>query len=72
MLSSDIMQFVPTLVVYALTVPPFYRLICRAGKSRWLLLVLIVPMLGIIIGVWILAFTRWPAIDRPNPVRDKP
>ncbi len=52
-----------TLFWYVITVPPLYRLIRRVGKSRWWAIFLVVPILGFLFVTWIIALTRWPAVD---------
>jgi len=48
---------------YVITVPPLFRLIRRVGKSRWCATFLVVPIFGFLFVTWIIALTRWPAVD---------
>ena len=58
---SDIaIEMVPALFWTGLMSVPLYFIIPRAGKSRWLLLVAVVPMIGALALLWYLAFSRWP------------
>jgi len=41
---------------------PVSSILHRAGHSRWWLLIAIIPLINLI-GLWVFAFTRWPAID---------
>jgi ABC-type maltose transport system permease subunit len=58
-MADILIQMVPTLVWTVLIAIPLYVIIPRTGKSRWLLLVALVPMLGAIGLLWYLAFSRW-------------
>jgi hypothetical protein len=57
---NDIMQFVPLLTVTILTAIPCWVLLGKIGFLRWWLLFLILPMIGWIALLWIVAFRRWP------------
>jgi uncharacterized membrane protein YhaH (DUF805 family) len=39
------------------------RVLRRAGFSRWWALLVLVPVVNLI-GLWLFAYVRWPAIDR--------
>lgn len=54
--------FVPFFVLMGLLVYPVSRVVRRAGFSAWWSLLALVP-LGNIVGLWLLAFKRWPATD---------
>jgi len=41
---------------------PFVRILRRVGLSRWWSVLTITPMVNLI-GLWTLAYMRWPAID---------
>ena len=47
------------LIIAALTIVPFWKILPRAGLSPWLALVTIIP-LGTLVLLWVLAFKRWP------------
>ena len=43
---------------------PVARILRRVGFSRWWCLLCLLPYgVGILVGVWVLAFIRWPALD---------
>jgi uncharacterized membrane protein YhaH (DUF805 family) len=42
---------------------PIFRIIRRTGHSGWWCLLAFVPLLNWI-GLWILAYTKWPTVDR--------
>ncbi len=62
-MADILIQMVPTLVFSLLIVIPLYAIIPRTGRSRWLLLVALLPMLGAIALLWYIAFSRWPRDD---------
>jgi hypothetical protein len=39
---------------------PVARILGRVGLSRWWVLVVFLPLLNLV-GLWLLAFVRWPA-----------
>ena len=41
---------------------PFARIVRRVGLSRWWSVLTIIPMINLI-GLWTLAYMRWPTID---------
>src|SRR5438094_6408637 len=52
--------------LYALVLIPVALILRRAGRTRWWSVLAIIPIANLI-GLWVLAFTPWPAFDRPNP-----
>jgi hypothetical protein len=42
---------------------PVQQIIHRTGHSRWWSLLMYVPFVNFI-GLWVLAFVRWPAVDK--------
>jgi hypothetical protein len=48
--------------IVALSIP-IARILTRIGYSKWWTLVYFIPFVNII-GIWILAYSRWPAVDR--------
>ena len=42
---------------------PIYRIVARTGHSGWFCLLAFVPVANVIF-LWVLAFVRWPAVDR--------
>lgn len=59
-MTDTLIQMVPAVLWTVLMIVPLYFIIPRTGKSRWLLLVAIVPMVGALSLLWYLAFSRWP------------
>jgi uncharacterized membrane protein YhaH (DUF805 family) len=53
------------LALAALAIPILMaaRVLRRAGFSRWWALLVLVPVVNLI-GLWLFAYVRWPAIDR--------
>jgi hypothetical protein len=42
---------------------PIATALHRTGRSRWWTAIAFFPLLNII-GLWVFAFSRWPALDR--------
>lgn len=42
---------------------PIFRIIHRTGHSGWWCLLVFFPLLNWI-GLWVLAYARWPAVDK--------
>jgi len=42
---------------------PIARILTRIGYSKWWTIVYFIPFVNIV-GIWILAYSRWPAVDR--------
>jgi len=57
-LGSPLVMMVIIMIIFLY---PVARIIKRTGHSGWWALLIFVP-LGNFIGLWILAFTRWPAL----------
>jgi uncharacterized membrane protein YhaH (DUF805 family) len=57
-----LVQLVPLMVVMLLLVVPFVRILKRAGRSGWWVLILFIPAFGWLILPWVIAFMRW---ERP-------
>jgi hypothetical protein len=49
----------------ALILPPFWTIFAKAGFSPWLSLLVLVP-LGNLIVLYVVAFSRWPALPERN------
>jgi hypothetical protein len=43
---------------------PYGRILSRAGYSPWLCIIAAVPLVNVV-ALWIFAYAKWPAIDRP-------
>ncbi len=50
------------LAIIAIWFIPIARIVHRTGYSAWWVLLAFIPF-GNVIGLWILAFARWPALD---------
>ena len=55
-------QLLVSLVLVAVVVYPYVRIVRRTGHSGWWILAMFVPVLNFIM-LWVFAFARWPAID---------
>jgi uncharacterized membrane protein YraQ (UPF0718 family) len=51
------------IVVAAIAVIPFFQIFRRTGHSGWWAFLILVPIVNIVV-IWIIAFARWPAVDR--------
>jgi len=52
------------LIIYAaVIVVPFFQLWKRTGHSGWISLLMLIPLVNLIM-LYVLAFKRWPAVDR--------
>lgn len=60
-----LMPAVMPLVALLLVGVPVANVLHRAGRSRWWLLVAFLPLINLI-GLWVFAFSRWPAVDRAS------
>ena len=52
-------------VFYALIIIPVARIMRRAGRSSYWSILALIPVVSFI-GLWVFAFTRWPALDGPS------
>lgn len=53
-------------IIFAVAIGvPSAKILSRAGRSRWWTVVALIPYVNII-GLWVFAFTRWPADRNPN------
>ena len=61
----DFPYFAPLmmLIIGALIVIPFWVIFEKAGYSKWLSLLMVVPVVNII-AIYYLAFSEWPALQR--------
>ncbi|MCH8274926.1 MAG: hypothetical protein IH851_09055 [Armatimonadetes bacterium] len=48
------------LIMAVLLIPPFWFIFSKAGFSKWLSLLIVVPMVNIVI-LFFLAFSTWPS-----------
>jgi uncharacterized membrane protein YhaH (DUF805 family) len=44
---------------------PVSSILHRAGRSRWWTVLAFIPLINLI-GLWVFAFSRWPAVDRAS------
>ncbi len=59
-----IVSAVVALVVFAVVIWAVVRILHKAGRSGWWVLILFVPLLNLVM-IWLFAFTDWPRVDRP-------
>ena len=53
------------LVMAVLVILPFWFIFSKAGHSKWLSLLMVVPVINIIM-LYFLAFSTWPSQSDPN------
>lgn len=66
--SAFLVQIIPLMVVAILLVVPFVRILRRAGRSGWWVLLLFIPAFGWLVMPWVIAFMRW---ERPPTELDQ-
>lgn len=54
---------VPILIILVLAVIPYWKIWARTGHSGAWSLLMLVPLANLI-SLWVLAFKKWPAVDR--------
>ncbi|AZQ55778.1 hypothetical protein [Burkholderia cenocepacia] len=59
-------QLLVSLVLVAIVVYPYVRIVRRTGHSGWWILTMFVPVLNFIM-LWVFAFARWPTVDDRQP-----
>ena len=59
-------QLVVSLVLVAVVVYPYVRIVRRTGHSGWWILTMFVPILNFVM-LWVFAFVRWPRVDDRQP-----
>jgi hypothetical protein len=64
---ESVVQLVPFLVWILIAVIPSVRLLRRTGIHVALAAFNIVPFIGTLILLWIVAYSKWPAIVGPAP-----
>lgn len=65
-MNSAALMFVLIAIVFSLAMLyPYLRILRRTGISGWWFLTIFVPILNVVM-IWIFAFAKWPAVDRPN------
>jgi hypothetical protein len=68
-MNETIAQFIPAAIWIILSIIPAIKLLGRLGKSRWWAAITLVPVLGIVILLWIVAYSRWPLAEDSRLVR---
>lgn len=53
------------LVAAAVIIFPFWFIFSKAGYSKWLSLLMVVPLVNLIL-LYFLAFSRWPSLGDTN------
>jgi hypothetical protein len=59
---SFILIVFTVLLWFLIFIYPMTKILRRTGYSGWWVLLLFVP-LGNVVGLWCLAFARWPALE---------
>lgn len=54
---------IPILIILALAVIPYWKIWSRTGHSGAWSLLMLVPIANLI-SLWVLAFKKWPSVDR--------
>lgn len=55
-----LLQLIFFLIGLAIIVIPFWKIYSKAGFSKWLSLLMIVPLINLIV-LYVVAFSAWPA-----------
>ncbi len=61
--SLSIWQWLFVIFLIVVLSIPISRILTRIGYSKWWTIVYFIPFINIV-GIWILAYSRWPAVDR--------
>jgi len=51
------------LIMFAIFIVPYVKIIKKAGYSGWWVLVVFIPLINLIM-LWVFALARWPVEDR--------
>ena len=60
------------LVAIAIVMVPCWFILKKAGFSPWLALLCIIPSLGTLVLLYVLAFSDWNVVPAPQPVWQQP
>jgi hypothetical protein len=60
------------LVAIIIVIVPFWFILKKAGMSPWLSLLCLVPSLGILVLLYVLAFAEWKVVPAPHPGWQQP
>lgn len=58
---ETVVQFIPLAFWTVILGIPTWVLLEKVGFSRWWMLFLVLPVVGPVIIMWVVAFRRWPA-----------
>ena len=58
-------QWIAIAVFCVASVVPAARILRRAGLSLWWSIFLVIPLVNVM-ALWVLAYSRWPALDPPR------
>ena len=61
-LTGGILQFLPMIIFWAITLPPLWRIAKRTGFNPWLSLLMFIPFINLIV-LWMFSKRPWPAVD---------
>ena len=56
----EIERYIPLAIIIILAVIPCSKILRRIGVSRWMLLLMIFPPIGLMVFVWFVAYCHWP------------
>jgi uncharacterized membrane protein YhaH (DUF805 family) len=63
LLSSPLVMI---LIILPFFLVPTWRILKRTGHSGWWSLMIFIPLVNLV-GFWLLAFVKWPAVDGKSP-----
>lgn len=55
-----VLQLLIFVITVAIVIIPFWKIYAKAGFSKWLSLLMIVPLVNLIV-LYVVAFSTWPA-----------
>jgi hypothetical protein len=55
-----VLQLLILVITVAIVIIPFWKIYAKAGFSKWLSLLMIVPLVNLIV-LYVVAFSAWPA-----------
>jgi len=64
--NDAILVYVPLIIICLLLLPPIGRILRRTGHSPWWCVLAVIPLANLI-GLWVLAYGRWPAAEKATP-----
>ena len=62
----DLGVMIAILIVALILIIPYWKIFQKAGFSKWLALLMIVPFVNLI-TLYCVAFIKWPALESQNP-----